>query len=1046
MPETAPPGHEFPGRAERKLATVLFADLVSSTERGGSEDPERTRALLDRFYDAMTAELVDAGGTVEKFVGDAVMAVFGVPVAQEDHVERALHAALAMQRRLEQTFRGELSMRIGVNSGEVVVGMARERSSFASGDAVNVAARLEQAAGPGEILVGARAAALASGAFEFDAPMLAQAKGKPGGVECRNLVRALSLMRPRGVPGLKRSFVGRDRELGLLREASAHVVERGEPQLVTIMGEPGVGKTRLVRELWEWLGREAGDTVRRTGRCLPYGLARTYGPVGEILKEHFGILDSDSSERILVLLGERELLGLALGLDVAGELHAIEARDRLHDSWLDLVAELAGERPLVLLVEDLHWAEEPLLDLLERTLRELQAPLLLLATARPEFLELSPTWGRGRVASDWIWLEPLTAEDVDRLVSSAVAYDIPPAVRDVLGRADGNPLFVEEILATLIERGALDVAVGWDTTQVGADASIPDSVRAVLAARIDLLPAEAKSMLQAAAVIGRVFWPSAIRELVGGASPDFGALERRDFIRRGSGSSLEGEREFVFKHALTREVAYGSLTRRDRAHLHGDFGAWLERRGGARDEDAGRLALHYAEAVRAEDSDLAWGDEPDQYEELRGKAVAWLRRAAELAAGRYEIADALELLERALALEIDRRERVDILHQTGYTYVLRYDMQGFRDAVEEALSLEPGREVAAEMYAELAYYTLGRSYMWKRPPSRELGEEWLSRARELSRPGTKARGYAALAEALSELETGAQAADEALTIGESLGDKTLTGSGFDAKTLVATAAGDYAEACTWADRALEGAEHASDPGYHATRLWTAGLACLRAGRIGEVRRLVDAHGRIASSVGPHDEVHALAHLAVLENVLGRWGALAELAARAEAAAAANAEFPCQFNWRTLIVCALGAAYLDREYEVENLVELGRAGAVVVGPVEREPALLRLALLRHDLDETDRILTLLPRAIDHWGLDGAAARLDALAALERRAEVEAEAAPFLERQSYTRPFALRALGVVRSDDSLVSAAAEQFEAMGLEWRATETRSMATESTG
>jgi class 3 adenylate cyclase len=1038
---TRPPEQEFPERAERKLATVLFADLVSSTERGASEDPERTRALLDRFYDAMTAELVDAGGTVEKFVGDAVMAAFGVPVAQEDHVERALHAALAMQRRLEQTFGGELSLRIGVNSGEVVVGAAREKSSFVSGDAVNVAARLEQAACPGDVLVGARAAELVSGAFEFEAPMRAEAKGKPGGVECRKLVRALSLMRPRGVPGLKRAFVGRDHELSLVQEAFVLAAERRKPQLVTIMGEPGVGKTRLVRELWEWLGGEAFDMVRRTGRCMPYGLARTYGPISEILKEHYGILDSDSTERILALFGERELLGLALGLDVAGELHPIDARDRLHDAWIDFVAELAAERPLVLLVEDLHWGEEPLFELLERMLLEIRAPVFLLATARPEFLELSPTWGRGRVASEWIWLEPLTGEDIDRMITSVISADVPEAARALLRRAEGNPLFVEELLTTLIEHGALDVIGRWDVARVPADAALPDSVHAVLAARIDMLLPEDKAALQAAAVIGRVFWPNAVRELLGGAEPDFGALERRDFIRRSSGSSLGGEREFAFKHALTREVAYGSLTRRDRARLHGDLGAWLERRGGSRDEDAGRLALHYAESVRPEDSDLAWGDEPDRYEELRAKAVTWLRRAAELAAGRYEIVDALALLERALALGLDRRENVEILHQTALTHMLRYDMQGLRDSMEAALALEPEQPVAAEIYAQLAYYTLGRPYMWERPPARKLGEEWLARALELSRPGTGARGFAAAAQALSQPETGSQAADEALAIGQSLGHPLLVGSGFEAKTLVATAAGDFAEACTWADRALEATSYASDPGYRAARLWIAGLAHLRAGRTGEVRRLADAHGRIAPTLGPHDEVHALAHQALLESVLGRWDALAELATRAETTAAANAEFPCQFNWRTLIVCALGAAQLDRSDEVDRLVELGRSGAVVVGPVEREPALLRLALLRGDLEDAERMLELLPAAGDPWGLDGAAARLDALAALGRTRQAELEAAPFLDRESYTRPFALRALGLVRADPSLVDQAVACFESIGLEWRAAETRALA-----
>lgn len=256
-----------PQRGERKLATVLFADLVGSTALAGAEDPEWTRARLDRFYDAMSEQIERAGGTLEKFVGDAVMAAFGAPVAQEDHAERALHAALWMQQRLDELFGGELALRIGVNTGEVVVGRARQGSSFVSGDTVNVAARLEQAAGPANILVGERTAALVAGAFEFEELLRLKAKGKAGGIEGRRLLRALSLTRPRGVVGLGRAFVGREREGHVLRDAFERVRESARPELVTIVGEAGVGKTRLVRELWDWLGAAKGHSSAVTERC-----------------------------------------------------------------------------------------------------------------------------------------------------------------------------------------------------------------------------------------------------------------------------------------------------------------------------------------------------------------------------------------------------------------------------------------------------------------------------------------------------------------------------------------------------------------------------------------------------------------------------------------------------------------------------------------------------------------------------------------------------------------------------------------------------------
>jgi class 3 adenylate cyclase/tetratricopeptide (TPR) repeat protein len=1026
-------------RSERKLATVLFADLVSSTELGASQDPERTRVMLDRFYDAMAEEIARAGGTVEKFVGDAVMAAFGVPVAQEDHVERALHAALAMRRRLDELFGTGLSLRIGVNAGEVVVGRAREASSFVTGDAVNMAARLEEAAEPGDILVGERAAALVAGAFEFGTPMTVEAKGKPGGVDCRRLVRALSLMRPRGIPGVRRVFVGRDEELGILQAAYERARREEKPQLVTIIGESGVGKTRLVRETWAWLGLEAPEALRRTGRCPAYGHARTYEPIGEILKEHFGILDSDTPERVLALLGEREILALALGLDVTRDLHPIEARDRLHDEWIELVAEIAADRPLALLVEDLHWAEEPLLELLDRTLLEIHAPVLLLATGRPEFLERSPTWGRGRVASEWVWLEPLGTGDVDRWLEKIVSAEAPPHVRDLLGRAEGNPLFLEELLGTLIERGALR-GEEWDDSVAPDESAVPDTVQAVLAARIDLLPPQEKAALQAAAVIGRAFWPSAVRALLGEAEPDFRVLEQRDFVRRRPGSSLEGEREFVFKHALTREVAYGSLTRRERAHLHGDFASWLERRG--RDEDAPVLARHYAEAVRPEDVDLAWADEQDRHEELRTSAVRWLRRAADLAIGRYEIEDALALLGRALVLEPEAQSKIEILQQTGQVHTLRFDPQGFRTAMEEALALNPARAVEADIYAHLAYYSLGRPYMWKEPPPPQLGEQWLAKALELSEPDSSARAWALLAQALSDPSMRAEAAREADSLGEALGEARIVIFAAEAQSLRATEEGRFQEACDWADRAIASAPKLANPNYEGHQYWNAAFAYARAGRFAEARNLAEIHDRLASALTAHEEVHAVGLHAVIESALGKWEALAGLAGRAEAASIANEDFPCQFNWRTLLVCALGLAGLGDERQARRLEEIGRASALVGGPAEVEPALLRLALLRGDEDEARRILEASPAMLGPWGIDVAASRLDALLALGETERVEEEAAPFLQEESYTQAFALRALGVSRGDSSLVQLAASRFEAMGLGWRAEETRSLAS----
>src|SRR6266516_2783477 len=509
---------------ERKLATVLFADLVGSTALAGAQDPERTRIVLDRFYDAMAAEIDAAGGTVEKFVGDAVMAAFGAPAALEDHPERALHAALGMHRRLDELFGDQLALRIGINTGEVVVGRPREGSSFVTGDAVNVGARLEQAASAGEILVGERTAAAVRGAFELEEPVTIEAKGKPDGVVSRRLVRALSLMRPRGVGGLHQAFVGREEEFDELRTAYERVARDEQPRLVTIVGDAGVGKSRLAREVWAWLAAQERQPIQRTGRCLSYGHGTAYWPLAEILREHFRILDNDPPAVVAERLGGRRYLGLTLGLDA-------------------LPATVAGE-----------------------------------------------------------------------LLDELLGVELPPSVRNaVVERAEGNPLFVEELLATLIDRGVLARRGGaWSCVELPPGFEVPDTVQAVLAARIDLLPPTEKAALRAAAVIGRVFWTGPVYELVGGM-PDFDLLTDRDFVRRRAGSSLPGEREYSIKHALTREVAYGGLPKAKRAQLHAGFARWLEGGGERSDEHAALLAHHYAEAVRPEDVDLAWsGNERTQ--------------------------------------------------------------------------------------------------------------------------------------------------------------------------------------------------------------------------------------------------------------------------------------------------------------------------------------------------------------------------------------------------------------------------------------------------
>jgi class 3 adenylate cyclase/tetratricopeptide (TPR) repeat protein len=1049
-PACGAPTDTPPPADERKLATVLFADLVGSTARAGSQDPERTRATLDRFYEAMAAEIERAGGTVEKFAGDAVMAAFGAPAALEDHAERALHCALAMRRRLKTLFEGELSLRTGVNTGDVIVGQPREGSSFVSGDAVNVAARLEQAAAPDEILIGERTASFVRGAFELGPARRVEAKGKEEGVVGVPLLRALSLMRPRGVGGLQQAFVGRTGELELLLATYARAVEQGGPHMVTIMADVGVGKTRLVRELWELLGALEPEPVRRTGRCLAYGHGITYLPLGEILKEHLGILDSDSPDVVRRVLSGREILGLTLGLDTGGDLHPLAARDRLHDAWVDLLAELVSERPVVMLLEDLHWAEEPLLDLLERLVRDVRGPLFLIGTARPELLEARPSWGGGMRNASLLWLEPLRAEYAAEMVDALLAASLPQSLREmIVERAEGNPFFVEELIGTLIDRGVLERRDGgWSVNELPTAFEIPDTVQAVVAARMDLLPAAEKAALQAAAVAGRVFWESPVVELVGGTEPDFQLLETRDFIRRRSASTMEHEREYAIKHAVTRDVAYASVPKARRARLHAAFAAWLERLGGGRDEHAPLLAHHYAQSVLPEDVDLVWAGEPKEAERLRPKAAFWLRRAGELAVARYDLDEGIGLLHEAVGLESDTTAQAELWREIGRANALGFRGAEFWLAMEHSLELTADNLTRGETFAELAYQTSFRAGMWTRAPERALVSSWIGKGIELTEPGTAARIKALCAHVYWEKEPDADAAREASATAEQLGTLDLRAAAFYARSLVAYHAGRFDEALEWVQRPLDFVHELNDP-ERVVEVYEATIPVdVMLGRFNAARAMSELHNSATQALSPHHRLHGIAVRSELEELSGEWKVLQEMTPRIEQTVAANLRTPCVRNERTLLVCAAASRILGDVAESERLEDkaesLGMEGYDLVLTAPR----LRLALLKDDLDAVERLVATLSsfmgRKHSYWfDLSSQVLRMEALIQLADSAAIEDEAVPLLEhRRTYLEPFALRALGQVRSDRSLIEQALARFEELGLGWHAEQTRALLT----
>ena len=1014
---------------ERKLATLLFADLVGSTTSADSQDPERTRKMLDRFYDAMAGEVRRAGGTIEKFVGDGVTAAFGVPISHEDDAERALHCAVSMQQRMAELFGGRLELRVGVNTGEVVSGRARERSSFVSGDTVNVTKRLEEGAPAGGILVGERTAAAARGAFEFGEASTIVAKGKASPVRCRRLLRPLSLMRPRGIRGRATPFVGRGSELAILKATYERVVEQGQPHFVTLVGEAGVGKTRLVRELWAWIGSQDPQPLRRTGRCLPYGDAITYWPLGEVLKEHFGILESDPPESIRERLPDA-ILALALGLDVAGDLHPLAARERLHDATIRFVGDLTAGRPTAILIDDLHWAEEPFLDLLELLLREARGALLLIGTTRPELLDRRRSWSAGRRNSSLLWLEPLTLEDATRMTDALIDTPLSDEFRELIDRAEGNPFFVEELFGALIDEGALEPAgAGWRLSTRPPSFSVPDSVQSVLAARMDLLGATEKEGLQLASVIGHVFWTTPVGVLLDGVDADWALLEDRDFIRRRLGSSLAGEPEYVFKHALTREVAYASLPKARRAQLHGAFASWLERYGQGRDEHAPHLAHHYSAAVRPEDVDLAWADQADELSRLREQALVWLSRAAELAVSRYEIDTAVELLARALALEPPEEARAMLWWATGRAHALKYDGEAFWEAMHRAAEACSDPVTLGQISSELAFQTAARSGMWRPVPADNLVQAAIDRALSLSPPASPAHVRSLVARAFWHPRDALVEAAQAVQLAKQLDDVELLSYALDASSLTNYAAGEYAEAYADSSRRLDLSARITDPDHLAHMRESGVPARIAVCRFAEARELAREYVEIARDLTPHHQLHGVALLVEVEEITGDWEAIRALEPDVERAVDANLATPCVRNARSLLVCALARERLG-EHEASLLLE---AAAFDLAPQARGARLalprIHLALARGELDRVEALLVepVGAGASDTWLLaPWLATRVVAMAALGDAQGVEREAPPLLRPSSYVEPFALRALGLIRQDEALLERAASVFD--------------------
>ena len=728
---------------ERKVATLLFADLVGFTSLGESHDPEVVGAIVSQVFARLGAEIARYEGTIEKHAGDAMLAVFGVPSIHEDDPERAVRAALEMQgamvelaAELRAAGRPETSLRIGIETGEVLADLSRlggERDLFVTGDAVNTAARLQQAAAPGSVVVGPATYAATRDVVEYEELLPTALKGKAIPVAAW---RAIAVKARRGgvrTPlGIESPVVGRDAEIAILKETVRRTVADGRPHLVTVIGAAGVGKSRLTWELEKYLDGLPETYHWRKGRCLAYAQA-SYSALADAIKADARILDDDAPSTAVAKLDDRiqEVHGAAPDPAIATALRAVLAlgpigtlpRDVLFEAWrrhLDAVARLA---PLVLVLEDIHWADEGLLDVIEFLARWGEGPVTIICLARHELLERRPGWGGGTLNAATIVLEPLDHEESTRLVDGLLGDGVPTDLRErIVGLADGNPLFAEELVRMFVDRGVLRTVDGrWELAAAVEDVEVPGSIQAVLAARLDGLPAPEKRIAQQAAVVGRIFWDAVVAHLSRQGRPATADLLRRlrvkELVVPREPSSLAGAAEYGFRHVLIRDVAYDSLAKRDRASLHLDVARWAEEAlADRRDELVELLAAHYVAALRYEEE---FGAAPERLAELRRTTLDYARRAVRRAYGLRELETATRWMriavEQARRLGMTGREFLAIAEE--YAEIAWWNETGaaaaavHREAIDSMLSLPDltpdDRARVARVWAELgrALYT-----------------------------------------------------------------------------------------------------------------------------------------------------------------------------------------------------------------------------------------------------------------------------------------------------------------------------------------------------
>ena len=755
--------------------TVLFTDLVGFTARAEQLDPEDVRSVLAPYYARLRSELERFGGTVEKFIGDAVMAVFGAPLAHEDDPERAVRAAFAIRdwAREEST----IQVRIGVNTGQALITLGARPSAgegMAAGDVVNTAARLQSAAPINGILVGETTYHATSDVIDYGAADSVAAKGKADPVRAWEAVEPRSRVVTEAV-SRRVPLVGRHQEVDQLVDAFERARTERATSLVTVVGVPGIGKSRLVAELFMHSESLPDFVFWRHGRSLPYGEGVAFSALGDMVKAQAGILETDSREEVerklhesvLAIVDESEQRWIETKLKPLVGIVADDAESgdqyEAFSAWRRFFEALAEQRPLVMVFEDIHWAGDELLDFVDELPDWVaDVPLLALCTARPELVDRRPGWGGGKRNAATISLAPLDGDDTARLIAALLERSVLPAdtQAELLARADGNPLYAEQFVRMLSERGELK-------------SELPENVQGIIAARLDLLAADEKRLLQDAAVLGKVFTIASLAAVNGAERPNLEerlrSLVRKEFVRRERRAATEGEAEYAFNHVLLRDVAYGQIPRSQRADRHRRAAEWIESRGRA-DDQAELLAHHYLSALEL--AGAAGAATPD----LAPSARAALRAAGTRALALHAFAAAAHSFDAAAAIEAEPDpDRPRGLLGHGLALHALGDERRF-DVLQEARSaLTAAGDIDGAVEADL---TLAEAWWWA--VQRDRCSECLERAAALtsasSAPGTRASALSQMARFYSlfgEPEPAIARAQESLELAEALGRDDL---------------------------------------------------------------------------------------------------------------------------------------------------------------------------------------------------------------------------------------------------------------------------------